>query len=155
MRCRWSPAIRRRTGSPACEKAFVTAGSASSYRPSSDSDMASSASTFGRPGFNRMASRSGAIGVGELALLEVNQAEACLDLGGAGAELPQRLVRLLRVGIPPLRKRTLPFSGVLLQHRRIRLLPRLERSNSSTRASRDRRNASQTEPSSAAQWSFA
>ena len=88
--------------------------------------MASSASTFGRVGFSRIASRSGAIGVGELALLEVNQSEARLDFGGAGSQLPQRLVRLLRIGISSLRKGTLAFSGVLLQHGRVRLLPRLE-----------------------------
>ena len=42
-----------------------------------------------------------------------------MDLAGAGAELPQRLVRLLRVGVAALRERTLPFFGVLLQHRRV------------------------------------
>jgi hypothetical protein len=51
--------MRLRTGSADCENALVSAGSASSYLPSADSDMASNASTFGNPGLSRMASRSG------------------------------------------------------------------------------------------------
>ena len=43
--------------------------------------MASSASTFGRPGFSRMASRSGANGLVEFALLEVDQPETRMNLG--------------------------------------------------------------------------
>jgi hypothetical protein len=65
-----------------------------------------------------------------------------MDLGGAWAELPQGFVRLLRVGIPPLRKGTLPFSGVLLEHRRVGLLPRLDTPNSPKDQCRDRRNGS-------------
>ena len=49
-----------------------------------------------------------------------------MDLGGAWGELPQGFIRLLGVGIPPLRKGTLPFSGVLLEHSRVGLLSRLD-----------------------------
>jgi hypothetical protein len=66
-----------------------------------------------------------------------------MNLGGAWGKLPQRLVRLLRVGIPAFRKGTLPFPGVLLEHRRVGLLPRLDTLNSRMDQSRHRRNDSQ------------
>jgi hypothetical protein len=37
-------------------------------------------------------------------------------------ELPQRLVGLLRIGVPPFRKRALTFPGVLLQDRSVGML---------------------------------
>ena len=59
-----------------------------------------------------------------------------MDFSRAGTELPQALVRFLRVEVAALRQRTLPFFRPLLQHGRIGRLLRTEPSVAPRRARR-------------------